>query len=26
VYNATGKTVRDLPITPAKLGYKTAKA
>jgi xanthine dehydrogenase YagR molybdenum-binding subunit len=26
VYNATGKRVRDLPITPAKLGYKTAKA
>ena len=26
VYNATGKRVRDLPITPEKLGYKTAKA
>jgi xanthine dehydrogenase YagR molybdenum-binding subunit len=23
VYNATGKRVRDLPITPAKLGFKT---
>jgi xanthine dehydrogenase YagR molybdenum-binding subunit len=22
VYNATGKRVRDLPITPAKLGLK----
>ncbi|MEY4049921.1 MAG: hypothetical protein RL262_755, partial [Bacteroidota bacterium] len=22
VYNATGKRVRDLPITPEKLGYK----
>ena len=26
VYNATGKRVRDLPITPDKLGYKTSKA
>ena len=26
VYNATGKRVRDLPITPEKLGYKKAKA
>ena len=26
VYNATGKRVRDLPITPEKLGYKTTKA
>jgi len=26
VYNATGKRVRDLPITPEKLGYKTVKA
>ena len=26
VYNATGKRVRDLPITPDKLGYKTNKA
>jgi len=26
VYNATGKRVRDLPITPEKLGFKTAKA
>jgi len=26
VYNATGKRVRDLPITPEKLGYKTSKA
>ena len=26
VYNATGKRVRDLPITPEKLGYKTLKA
>jgi xanthine dehydrogenase YagR molybdenum-binding subunit len=26
VYNATGKRVRDLPITPAKLGYKSTKA
>jgi len=26
VYNATGKRVRDLPITPEKLGYKTIKA
>ena len=26
VYNATGKRVRDLPITPEKLGYKTPKA
>ena len=26
VYNATGKRVRDLPITPDKLGYKIAKA
>jgi xanthine dehydrogenase YagR molybdenum-binding subunit len=25
VYNATGKRVRDLPITPDKLGYKIAK-
>ena len=25
VYNATGKRVRDLPITPEKLGYKKAK-
>jgi xanthine dehydrogenase YagR molybdenum-binding subunit len=25
VYNATGKRVRDLPITPEKLGFKTAK-
>jgi len=25
VFNATGKRVRDLPITPAKLGFK-AKA
>jgi len=25
VYNATGKRVRDLPITPEKLGYKTTK-
>lgn len=23
IYNATGKRVRDLPITPEKLGYKT---
>jgi xanthine dehydrogenase YagR molybdenum-binding subunit len=23
VYNATGKRVRDLPITPEKLGFKT---
>jgi len=26
VYNATGKRVRDLPITPEKLGFKSAKA
>jgi xanthine dehydrogenase YagR molybdenum-binding subunit len=26
VYNATGKRVRDLPITPEKLGYKSTKA
>jgi xanthine dehydrogenase YagR molybdenum-binding subunit len=26
VYNATGKRVRDLPITPEKLGFKVAKA
>ncbi|MEK0422125.1 MAG: hypothetical protein RLZ95_35 [Bacteroidota bacterium] len=26
VYNATGKRVRDLPITPEKLGFKTVKA
>ncbi len=26
VYNATGKRVRDLPITPDKLGFKTTKA
>jgi xanthine dehydrogenase YagR molybdenum-binding subunit len=26
VYNATGKRVRDLPITPDKLGFKTAKS
>jgi xanthine dehydrogenase YagR molybdenum-binding subunit len=26
VYNATGKRVRDLPITPEKLGYKSVKA
>lgn len=26
VYNATGKRVRDLPITPEKLGYKLSKA
>ena len=26
IYNATGKRVRDLPITPEKLGFKTAKA
>lgn len=26
VYNATGKRVRDLPITPEKLGFKTTKA
>ena len=26
VYNATGKRVRDLPITPDKLGYKIVKA
>ena len=26
VYNATGKRVRDLPITPDKLGYKTSKS
>ena len=25
IYNATGKRVRDLPITPEKLGFKTAK-
>ena len=25
VYNATGKRVRDLPITPEKLGYKSTK-
>jgi xanthine dehydrogenase YagR molybdenum-binding subunit len=25
VYNATGKRVRDLPITPEKLGFKTVK-
>lgn len=25
VYNATGKRVRDLPITPDKLGFKTGK-
>lgn len=25
VYNATGKRVRDLPITPEKLGFKTGK-
>ena len=26
VYNATGKRVRDLPITPEKLGFKSTKA
>ena len=26
VYNATGKRVRDLPITPEKLGFKSVKA
>ena len=26
VYNATGKRVRDLPITPDKLGFKKTKA
>ena len=26
VFNATGKRVRDLPITPEKLGFKSAKA
>ena len=26
VFNATGKRVRDLPITPDKLGFKSAKA
>jgi xanthine dehydrogenase YagR molybdenum-binding subunit len=26
VYNATGKRVRDLPITPDKIGFKTTKA
>lgn len=26
VYNATGKRVRDLPIKPEKLGFKTVKA
>ena len=26
VYNATGKRVRDLPITPEKLGFKLVKA
>jgi xanthine dehydrogenase YagR molybdenum-binding subunit len=26
VYNATGKRVRDLPITPDKLGFKNTKA
>jgi xanthine dehydrogenase YagR molybdenum-binding subunit len=26
VYNATGKRVRDLPITPDKLGFAKAKA
>jgi xanthine dehydrogenase YagR molybdenum-binding subunit len=26
VYNATGKRVRDLPITPEKLGFKTVKS
>lgn len=26
VYNATGKRVRDLPITPEKLGFKSLKA
>ena len=26
VYNATGKRVRDLPITPEKLGFKTTKS
>ena len=25
IYNATGKRVRDLPITPEKLGFKTVK-
>ena len=25
VYNATGKRVRDLPITPEKLGFKSTK-
>jgi xanthine dehydrogenase YagR molybdenum-binding subunit len=25
VYNATGKRVRDLPITPEKLGFKSSK-
>ena len=24
VFNATGKRVRDLPITPQKLGFKAA--
>jgi xanthine dehydrogenase YagR molybdenum-binding subunit len=26
VYNATGKRVKDLPITPEKLGFKNGKA